>query len=39
MGLGTEYLCRPNNMENIWEIYMRNIYVGLNNVWDHLGIL
>ena len=24
-----EYLWEPNNMENIWVIYMGNIYVGL----------
>ena len=28
MGLCKEYLRRPNNMENVWIIYMRNIYVG-----------
>ena len=27
-GLYMEYLWKPNNMENIWVIYMENIYVG-----------
>ena len=29
MSLCKEYLRRPNNMENVWVIYMGNIYVGL----------
>ena len=27
-GLNKESLWEPNNMENIWVIYMGNIYVG-----------
>ena len=29
MDLCEEHLLRPNNMEDVWVIYMRNIYVGL----------
>ena len=28
-GIHREYLWEPNNMGNIWVIYMGNIYVGL----------
>ena len=28
MSLCKEYLRRPNNKENVWVIYMGNIYVG-----------
>ena len=29
MDLCEEHFQRPNNMEDVWVIYMRNIYVGL----------
>ena len=30
-------ICEPNNMENIWVIYMENIYVGLKQFIDLCG--